>query len=146
MPQIAAHVWERERPRVLLELPKRMAAAGCEFVTAHLTHLLRNLFYCAALVSMGALPALTATLGGHALLVSEASLEVPVASTAADSPSAASDAVKAILDFVKSESEELYRDPNSLLSRLIKHPSPGGHMTTNHTWAHPLSPRRSLPR
>jgi len=131
LPLVATHVWERERPRALLELPQRMAAAGCDFVTVHLTNLLRNLFYCGALVSMGALPALVVTLGEHALLVSEASLEVPVMPGAKDSPAAATSAVKAILTFILSQGEGLYREPSSLLARLLKQ-APGGCQSWSH--------------
>jgi hypothetical protein len=57
---LTTHIWDGQRPYALLQLPALLAAAGGEFVTVHLTNLLRNLFFCAATASIGGIGTLAA--------------------------------------------------------------------------------------
>lgn len=121
---LATHIWDCDRPRVLIELPSQLAAAGGEFVTVHRTNLLRNLFFCASMVAMGALGTLMGCLEEHGLLVAEAAVELPVSDKKEEQPEAIQDAVMKIVKFIKSQGGDLYKEPKTFLFRLIKTPMP----------------------
>jgi len=85
----------------------------------HLTHLLRNLFYCAVFAAIGGLGELQSHLEMHAKLVTEAASEVPVSLKTELSPTTVAEAVSKIAKFIKDQGEDLQREPHTFLVRLV---------------------------
>ena len=127
MTELASHVWTCENVRSLIELPALLAAAGAEWVTVHLTNLLRNLFYCSAVAAVGGLSLLQATLMEHPRCVSEACHELmawPHSDNPNQQPAAIADGVVKLSKFITDQGLELQKAPDTLLWRLLKHPMP----------------------
>jgi len=124
MTELASHVWTCENPRALMELPALLAGGGGEWVTVHLTNLLRNLFYCSAVASVGALNLLQATMMEHPRLVEHACHELPHSDNPDEQPAAMAEGVVKLSKFITDQGPELSRGPDTFLWRLLKHPMP----------------------
>ena len=125
MTDLATHVWwSCDQARLLLELPGMMAAAGAEWVTIHLTNLLRNLFYCSAVAAVGGLSLLQSVMREHSGRVAEACHELPHSNNPDEQPEGIAQGVQKLLKFITDQGQELHQAPDTLLWRLLKHPMP----------------------